>query len=153
MPRCDVRIPSASTVVTMFFPLLIGCADELTSPVDPPSGMRPGVVAFYGDSAHVTLPRQVAVGSAAVITVLTWGDGCLRKGRTDVTISGRHVTIRPFDLITAPTQGLCPSILRAVEHRAEVVFAEGGVWNVTVYGVKVPGDEPIGVQREIHSRD
>jgi hypothetical protein len=147
-----MKLLPTSAFVTISLLALGGCTDELTDPVNPPSGMRPGVLEFYGDSVHATIPSTAAAGSAAVIRVLTWGDGCLRMGQTDVSITGRRVVIRPYDLIPDPAT-VCNMILLAVEHEAEVQLSEAGTWDIAIHGTRMPGDERIVARRYISVRD
>ena len=148
----NMKLLRTLVVVTMTVLPQVGCADQLTSPVVPPQGMRAGVLEYHGDSAHVTMPSVVTSGSAAVIRVLTWGDGCLRKGRTDVAVISRRETIRPYDLIPDPGT-VCNLILLAVEHEAEVLLSENGTWEIDIHGISAPGDERIVVRRNIYVRD
>ena len=126
----------------------IGCADS----VAPPPGMRPGVLVHYGDTADFTMPSEVFVGSSVEIIVRTFGSSCLRKGRTDVAVAGRRVTIRPYDLITEPGT-VCGDVRATADHDVDVSFTVSGTWEIIVHGQKMPADKHVTVRRQILARD
>jgi len=98
------------------------------------------------------MPSEVTVGSSVEIIVRTIGNGCLRKGRTDVAVTGWRVTIRPYDLITEPGT-VCNDIRIAAEHDVEVPFATSGTWVIVVHGQKMPADKQVTIRRQIIARD
>jgi len=89
-------------------------------------GTRPGLLEFPGVTSHVETPAEADVGSTVVVTIVTLGNSCLREGETRLLL---------------------------VEHEAEVLTLDGGVWDISVFGVRKPGQKPIAVSRRIYVRD
>ena len=114
-------------------------------------GRQVGVLAFHGDSAHVTVPESVAAGEEAAIVVLTYGGGCVRTGDTEVAVTGLVAELTPYDHFP-PAGAICTADLRLNRHAVTVRFAERGRATVRVRGRELPSGRVITVVRHITVR-
>jgi hypothetical protein len=64
-------------------------------------------------------------GTGFTVQVTTYGNGCYRKGETEVAVSGNVATVTPWDYVDLGA-GACPDILLTFVHEATVAFPEAG---------------------------
>lgn len=76
-----------------------------------------GTIEFYSDPVRVVVPSSVQQGQLFVVTVVTYGGGCIEKGETDVEVEALQAEIRPYDL----RHLACPAHQRGMYRRAELV--------------------------------
>ncbi len=98
-----------------------------------------GTITYYNQPVDITLPSEAVHGEPFTLSILTYGDGCLEQGETDVQLEARRAEIRPYDYNTTPGRP-CEDIVRAFEHQATVTFAEVGEVEIVFYGQRVSED-------------
>lgn len=107
---------------------LLGGCNALTGP-DEMIGLVKGV----------EVPDTVQSGQVFVVTVQTAGpNGCWKKARTNLSVSGLTATITPYDL---KSSGYCTQATVEMTHTAEVVFGQPGTGLVKVRGRNDSGTE------------
>lgn len=99
---------------------------------------RVGVIDFYDDPVVIIVPEMASVGGPFEVSVRTFGNGCVSRGRTEVEAAGLSVRVTPYDIHSG--QKYCTDILRVFEHRAVVTVTEAGVAEILVRGLTKPGD-------------
>ena len=109
---------------------------------------RVGIIASYGDPVRVELPASVLAGEAVEVTVVTYGDGCTRKGDTEVEISDLSAEVTPYDweVTQLPPDTACTLELRLYEHTATLRFDRAGTAQVIIRGREEPSGEVIAVE-------
>ena len=109
------------------------------------------LLGFYDDPIVVDAPVIASVSIPFDITVRTYGGGCIDQGDTEVSVTGLHADIRPYDHFVTylPPRYACPDILHLSTHRATVRFEQPGTATVTVHGRVRPGDAAVAVQRSL----
>jgi hypothetical protein len=154
------------------------CAESNTAPSD--AGPRPGILQleqyqgavtqFEGvvdlgirwtvDPENVVAPPRVIVtpdtveaGAAFDVTVFTIGQsGCWSAAGQEVTLSGRVVEIRPYDVHSGAE--ICTLVLGYLRHGAIVRLEERGEWVIRVHGRRARhGDDtweaPVSVEKTV----
>lgn len=118
--------------------VIAGCADDEREVVEV------GVV--DPDSYPVQYPARVAVGEAAAIMVVSYGDDCTAFESTDVRQTDSSVDITPYD---TRTHGICDDSARPIEHPATLTFAAAGEKTLRVHGWRFSvSDQPRGTEPE-----
>lgn len=98
-----------------------------------------GTINFYGEPVQVEVPSSVRQGQPFVVTVVTYGGGCIGKGETKVEGKALRAEVRPYDYDISPTlpiNGTCTTELRHYEHTATLRFVEVGTAEIVFYGRK-----------------
>lgn len=98
-----------------------------------------GTIEFYSDPVRVVVPSSVQQGQPFVVTVVTYGGGCIEKGETDVEVEALQAEIRPYDYDISPalpTNGGCTDELNLYEHTATLSFEETGTADIIFHGQK-----------------
>lgn len=120
--------------------VLVACAATPSggSPPPPngPSERVLGTVEFYGDPVRVEVPRTAELEQPFVVTVTTYGGGCIEKGETEVKVEALRAEVRPYDYDTTPVNGDCDDELRLHEHTTTLRFEEVGTAEIVFYGRK-----------------
>lgn len=143
----DVRAHASIGLVASFGVLLVACGEAVAPDPRPQTELRPGAVLLESD-AFLVVPDTVEAGSPFVVKVTTFGDGCTRKGVTELTVvSENHIRVAPMDLVTTGTG--CLAILVTPEHTAELVFSEPGLGLVTIRVRDPRTDEVVDLRREV----
>jgi hypothetical protein len=134
-------------IALLVLPLLGGC----TSIFDTVDRVRVlGAIEFHGDPAVVGVPAEAEAGHPFVVTVRTYGDGCVGNGTTELDVADGWVVIRPYDYHRQRVS--CPDILGHFDHTATVRFDTPGTFEVVIEGRSLPSDEVIRVTREVQVR-
>ena len=96
------------------------------------------------------MPDTVQAGTEFTVQVTTYGNGCYRKGETEVAASGSVVTITPWDYVDLGA-GACPDLLLTFVHETTVAFPEPGAASVVIVGRAggSMGEEPVVVTRGV----
>jgi hypothetical protein len=98
----------------------------------------------------LTVPDTVPAGEPFRVTVQTIGEGgCWSAHSQEVSVSGRTVELRPYDVHSGADA--CTMILLHLKHESELVLQEPGEWILRVSGrrLMVGGSEPeVGVSAE-----
>jgi hypothetical protein len=154
------------------------CAESNTAPSD--VGPRPGVlqlehyngvvtnvegtadlaVRWTLDPVNVVAPPRVIVvpdtvdaGAAFDVTVFTIGEsGCWSAAGQEVTVSGRLVEMRPYDVHSGAE--ICTLVLGYLRHGAVLRLEERGEWVIRVHGRRARhGDDsweaPVSVEKTV----
>lgn len=110
-----------------------------------------GVIRLGQQAVVVEIPNAVSRNTDFSVTVSTFGNGCVDEGDTEVTTSGSHAEIRPFDIFVthAPRNYSCADILRTHIHGATLRFSQAGLATVHIRGRDDPGGEVIVVERQV----
>lgn len=96
-----------------------------------------GTIEFYGDPVRVGVPSTAEPGQPFVVTVITYGGGCIQKGETKVEVEALRAEVRPYDYDILPTLSAnetCTADLRYYEHTATLRFEETGTAEVVFSG-------------------
>jgi hypothetical protein len=116
---------------------LLACAtatevdSEMAGSLQPPADQQLGAIKGYMDGdPHISLNVQ---GRDVRVAVITYGDGCYRKGETQVTLNGMVADVRPYDLLQPPGT-VCTRQLVAGTHEAVITFPATGVARIRVHG-------------------
>lgn len=97
------------------------------------SGCGPEEV--LGRVRAVEAPDSIDTGERFTVTVTTSGpDGCWKKERTEVSVSGLTAMIAPYDVDTARPGISCTTAVVEIMHTAEVTFARAGAGLIRVRG-------------------
>lgn len=116
--------------------------------------LRPGVLEHFGDPVRIEIPPRVAAGAPFLLTVHTYGGGCLEEGPTEEIRSDDRIVIRPLDRFVS-TDGVCTSDLRVYAHEVSLTLEDPGVVEILVQGVRKffedgrVVEEPLAVERSI----
>jgi len=116
-------------------------------------GVRPGrfaTPALTGGAVQefIQLPDHFTVGAASVVTVLTEGGGCEKKGYDEKSIQGLAGVVSPMDsfFVNAPSNPEprdCEAILKVFVHTSSLQFDQPGVAVIRFNGLAgAPGGTP-----------
>lgn len=109
-----------------------------------------GTVDFYASGIEIDAPDTVAVGAAFTVATTTYGNGCVRKGRTEVERSARTARLTPYDVRPHPDRDLaCPEILLMHRHEARLVSVDPGTFVVEVRGRREPGGDLVTARHDV----
>ncbi len=113
--------------------------------------LHPGVIHHFGSPARIHTPERFTVGVADSVVIITFGGGCLRRGLTDVFVTGTLATIQPLDstLVRAPAYVGCTRELRGIRHTAWVTFHQPGEATIRFVGREEPSGGMITIVREV----
>src|SRR5712692_1101586 len=81
-------------------------------------------------------PDSVASAADATVTVWTRSGGCTRQGRAELNTGNNLATIHLYDsvLVRAPSNSLCPEVLRHTRHVFHIQFSQPGTAIIRVIG-------------------
>jgi hypothetical protein len=90
---------------------------------------------IQGDGAPlgIQVPDSARLGESVLITLVTYGNGCMSRGDTEISIREDDVEITPYDRRNVGT-GTCPTILLEFEHDLTVVFDTAGSKRIRING-------------------
>ena len=132
--------------------MLVLAGTACSSTTEPPGEeRRPGLIlGFSHGDPQIVLPDTVQAGTEFTVQVSTYGNGCYRKGETEVAASGNVATVAPWDYVDLGADG-CPDILLTFVHEATVAFPQPGSASVVIVGRAggSTGEEPVEVTREV----
>ena len=103
-------------------------------------GEQLGVIEFFGDPAQIAAPSSAVVGQEFRVDVSTYGGGCVSLERTDVSIEGNVVDIRPIDRDNTEPGTACPANLATYDHSVGVVLNQPGAATIRVHGMRVAAE-------------
>jgi hypothetical protein len=131
---------------------LAGCG--LLGPDEAEYAQRLATIEHYQEKTVVELPDTVGVGRQFLISVRTFGGGCIRKGDTEVTMRDAalaEVEFRPFDYeaVRLPPNTVCTADLRYHDHTALVTINRPGPAVVRIIGRSKPSGEQITVTKQV----
>lgn len=128
--------------------LLAACGDD--GGLVPVTVLVPASVVFYGDTAAVTVPDSVRAFVPFVVTVQSFGGGCIALDQTGVVVSGNRADVRPLVREPHPAAPVaCTSDLRILTHSAPVTFTQPGTATVVVHGRAQPGASTQRITRTV----
>ena len=110
-----------------------------------------GVISLYGRGEEVIFaPDTVRADETFIVTVQTFGDGCVEAADMEVAVMGNLAVLTPYDLVSIPGGNeACPSILRRPEHTAQITFKEPGSATLRVKGMLRDAANPDGIMTTI----
>ncbi len=136
-PLCRVLLSGA------LLASLSGCDDPLS-----PQHRQVGVIAFYGDPVMIAVyPDTVVAGRPFVVSVRSYGNGCISKDKTEIEADNLFVDITPYDVHSGAS--VCSDILNQIDHVANLSFAKAGTALIRFHGKQLPADLPITETREV----
>lgn len=91
---------------------------------------------FFDDSPRITVPDTVTAGQAFTVAVESYGNSCVRLGRTEVAVLPGGAVVTPLDFVT--TAGVCQDVLLTFRHEASLSLNSAGLNRVWVRGREVP---------------
>jgi hypothetical protein len=119
--------------------LCTACGDD--GGLVPTTVLLPATVVFYGDTAAVTVPDSVRAWVPFVVTMQSFGGGCIVQDQTGVVVTGNRADVRPLVREPHPaSQTPCTADLRILTHSAPVTFTQPGAATVVIHGRARPGE-------------
>lgn len=110
-----------------------GCSDA----VAPVESLQIAVIGDFSDDApRIAVPDTVAVGQPFSVTVESYGNSCVRLGRTEVAVLPGGAVVTPLDFVS--TGGICRDVLLTFRHEASLSLDSIGMNRVFVRGREVP---------------
>jgi hypothetical protein len=100
--------------------------------------------------ARVVVPAQVTAGAHFQVNITTYGGGCERQGKTEVSVSQptRTADVTPYDETNVAAE-VCTQELKMFSHTATVRFEQPGTAVVRVHGVRLQDKAPVTVTRTV----
>lgn len=109
-----------------------------------------GTIDFHQDPVRIEVPPAVAAGVPFAVRLVTYGNGCVEKGDTEVRVEGMAAVVTPYDLVLRGQP--CVEILRMHEHTAWLRFDAPGRARVAVRGRREPSGEIVTFERSVDVR-
>ena len=107
-----------------------------------------GTIEFHNEPIRVDVPDTVRAGESFQVAVLTYGGGCTRKRRTDVSVVGLIARVTPIDSEVRGDHA-CAQYLATFAHEATLTFSRAGRARITFNGRRQPGASEISITREV----
>lgn len=87
-----------------------------------------------GDGApqRIQVPDSAMIGKPVLVQLVTYGDGCVSQGDTDIVLTADVAEITPYDRRVVGDG--CPLVLREFEHQTTVTFDTSGDKIIRVNG-------------------
>ena len=123
--------------------LVAGC-DSIFGPEEE---RRIGVIAFYDQPIVIDLPDTVQVGVPFVVSIQTYGGGCLSEGPTKIRVRGLLIDVTPYDIHNGAEA--CEDILNMFPHETTLALPTPGLAQFLFYGRQKPDNLPLTVGREV----
>lgn len=127
--------------------VLLGSVSSCDDPTGPEEVRKLGVIDFHGDPIVITVPDTVSVGETFLVSVRTYGTGCVYKDATEVNTAGLSVDVSPYDRHRVGVN--CPDVIREHDHTAILSLQQPGTATIRFHGLKRPGDLEISELREV----
>ena len=106
-----------------------------------------GRIEYYNGPLILDAPDSVAVGQSFVVTVETYGGGCISYEDTEVEFTGEGAEFWPFDRRSIPGKNeACGEDLTFIPHEATLVFDTAGSKKIRIHGRRVSLNEDDVVQ-------
>lgn len=110
-----------------------------------------GVIAIAGstwfEDPKIEVPDTVEQSSPVRVGVTTYGDGCVRKGETEIEVQDSVVVVTPYDYRRKGVA--CTAALVSFAHEATLRFAAPGTARVAIRGREGRSGGLIRVERKI----
>lgn len=134
MPRISVLIIA----------LVAACGCSTLEPDHRRTEREPAFLSYAGSPGLFETPDTVIAGTPFLVSVRTYGGGCIDQGDTETAINEHLIEIRPFDIFTThlPRGYACTDILAFYTHTVSLRIATSGTWTVRAIGRAGPGDNP-----------
>jgi hypothetical protein len=98
---------------------------------------EPAIIVFHTDTSSIAVPSSAAAGTDFVVTVETFGGGCiLGMSSTYTRVMGSVVEVRPFN--ERGYNPNCPDIMRFLIHTATVRLDQKGTATIRIIGGQRP---------------
>jgi len=143
-----MRSGPASTPVFVVALLSLAACDSVFGPDE---DRRTGVIAHYGDPVVLSAPDTVQVGVPFEISIVTYGNGCLSEGETQVRVRGLQVDVTPYDIHSGAAA--CDDILNYFPHRVTLALPTPGLAHLLFHGKQEPDNLRITVGREVFVKE
>lgn len=126
---------------------LAGCSDGIR----PVERLDVAVIGyFFEDAPRIAVPDTVTVGQPFTVAVESYGNSCVRLGRTEVAVVPGGAVVTPLDFVA--TGGPCQDILLTFRHQASVSLNSVGASRVVVRGREVPEGPILDFPHEVWVR-
>ena len=137
-------------LVGLLVVIVAACGDDSRFLLSEPEGLNPARLEYFGDPARISVPSSAAVGEPFVISIETYGSGCIKPGPTPVKLLGGRLEVRPLDEFPAP-DATCSQDLRLNDHSVTYSVDTAMTLEVAVRGVRVSekGVEDLILTREV----
>ncbi|HET6231574.1 MAG TPA: hypothetical protein VFE05_15990 [Longimicrobiaceae bacterium] len=120
---------------------LAACRADGTLPS--PSGQRPGTILYYADPVRITAPASWPAGQPFQVTVVTYANGCVTRGDTQVDVRGLSADIKVFDRDDdLNPAALCLASLHELSHQTTLLVSSPGTAKIRVHGRSEPDNKP-----------
>jgi hypothetical protein len=116
---------------------------------------QPAIISYHADTVAFTVPDTVDVGENFLVTVRSYGDGCVSQGDTQsFYTNSQFADVVPFDVFVVQAAGnhVCTDILQIFPHVTVLSFNVSGTATVRVRGRTIPGDSVILRERAVYVR-
>lgn len=101
----------------------------------------------YPDNLDITVPDTVQAGEAFTVTVRTLApNGCWRKDRTEVRVSGLIAQVTPYDIYRVERDENCTAEPVSITHTATVTFGSAGDGRVDILGREGTASLPVLIE-------
>lgn len=95
-----------------------------------------GTILHYGEPVQITLPPSVGRGQPFIVSVVTYGGGCLKRGFVEIQSGSSGATVTPYDVDTSMPDVPCTLELAEHRHTTHLRFDEPGRVFVRVVGLR-----------------
>lgn len=95
------------------------------------------VIRMSSEANHevVAAPDTVSAGSPFVVTITSFGGGCIREGGAEVSAVPGGVEISVYDYTPAPGESVvCPAVLRRLSRTVTLTIDEPGAARLYIRG-------------------
>lgn len=124
--------------------VLLSSCDTILSPEE---DRRVGVIAFYDMGVTIGAPDTVQMGVPFEISIMTYGNGCMSEGATEVRVRGLQVDVTPYDIHSGAR--VCTDILNSFPHKTTVTLPTPGLARFLFHGEQTPENHRITVGRDV----
>ena len=117
------------------------------SPFGVDTERRRAVIELGDEAPEVEVPATAAAGAPFTVKITSYGGGCIRAGRTEVSVSGSVATVEPYQIIEK--REICTADLRIEVNTASIRFDTPGPAKVVFRGLNDAANEVITVERTV----
>lgn len=115
------------------------------SPPPPQTARVPGLLNLQGAQDPIVAPATVRVGEEFLVTITTFGDGCVEKGDEGVIVRDNGAAIFIYDDTTATQPDVvCTTIFKELRHTVTLRFNQPGEKVIQIWGRQAEADAPPG---------
>jgi hypothetical protein len=136
-----IRLESMKCTARLIGLLVVfgACGDEDRFLLSEPEGLQPARLEYFGEPARVSAPGAAAVGESFLISIETYGGGCIEAGPTSVKLVGGRLEIRPLDDFPA-RDAVCTADIRLIDHSVTHRVDAAMTLEIAVHGIRVSDD-------------